>query len=53
LLLDLQKSIAFFENYQFSPACPSDNSSINPLMPELNPSTQRCLARFFTGDFAS
>jgi hypothetical protein len=26
---------------------------INPLMPELNPSTQRCLMRFFTGDFAS
>jgi hypothetical protein len=22
-------------------------------MPELNPSTQRCLTRFFTGDFAS
>jgi hypothetical protein len=26
---------------------------INPLTPELNPSAQRCLARFFTGDFAS
>jgi hypothetical protein len=25
----------------------------NPLMPELNPSTQRCLTRFLTGDFAS
>jgi hypothetical protein len=25
----------------------------NPLMPELNPSTQRCLMRFFTGDFAT
>jgi hypothetical protein len=25
----------------------------NPLKPELNPSTQRCLTRFFTGDFAS
>jgi hypothetical protein len=25
----------------------------NPLTPELNPSPQRCLARFFTGDFAS
>jgi hypothetical protein len=25
----------------------------NPLMPELNPSAQRCLTRFFTGDFAS
>jgi hypothetical protein len=23
------------------------------LTPELNPSAQRCLARFFTGDFAS
>jgi hypothetical protein len=26
---------------------------INPLTPELNPSAQRCLSRFFTGDFAS
>jgi hypothetical protein len=25
----------------------------NPLMPELNPSAQRCMTRFFTGDFAS
>jgi hypothetical protein len=27
--------------------------TINPLTPELNPSAQRCLTRFFTGDFAS
>jgi hypothetical protein len=26
---------------------------INPLTPELNPSAQRCLTIFFTGDFAS
>jgi hypothetical protein len=26
---------------------------LNLLTPELNPSTQRCLTRFFTGDFAS
>jgi hypothetical protein len=26
---------------------------INSLMPELNPSMQRCLTRLFTGDFAS
>jgi hypothetical protein len=25
----------------------------NPLTSELNPSVQRCLMRFFTGDFAS
>jgi hypothetical protein len=25
----------------------------NPLTPEINPSAQRCLARNFTGDFAS
>jgi hypothetical protein len=25
----------------------------NPLTSELNPSAQRCLTRFFTGDFAS
>jgi hypothetical protein len=29
------------------------NEGFNPLTPELNPSTQRCLTRFFTGDFAS
>jgi hypothetical protein len=27
--------------------------NINPLTPELNPSAQRYLTRFFTGDFAS
>jgi hypothetical protein len=27
--------------------------TFNPLTPELNISAQRCLARFFTGDFAS
>jgi hypothetical protein len=27
--------------------------SVNPLKPELNPSAQRCLTRFFTGDFVS
>jgi hypothetical protein len=26
---------------------------LNPLTPELNPSAQRCLTRFFTGDFTS
>jgi hypothetical protein len=26
---------------------------LNPLTPELNPSAQRCLTRFLTGDFAS
>jgi hypothetical protein len=26
---------------------------LNPLTPELNPSAQRCLTRFFTGDFVS
>jgi hypothetical protein len=28
------------------------NVGINPLTPELNLSAQRCLTRFFTGDFA-
>jgi hypothetical protein len=27
--------------------------TFNPLTPELNPSAQRCLTRFLTGDFAS
>jgi hypothetical protein len=26
-------------------------ANINPLTPELNPSAQRCLTRYFTGDF--
>jgi hypothetical protein len=26
---------------------------LNPLPPELNPSAQRCVTRYFTGDFAS
>jgi hypothetical protein len=26
---------------------------VKPLKPELNPSAQRCLTRFFTGQFAS
>jgi hypothetical protein len=29
------------------------NGNINPSTSELNPSAQRCLKRFFTGDFAS
>jgi hypothetical protein len=29
------------------------NTYLNPLTPELNPSAQRCLTRFFTGNFAS
>jgi hypothetical protein len=29
------------------------DKDINPLTPELNPSAQRWLTRFFTGDFAS
>jgi hypothetical protein len=28
-------------------------TSVNPLTPELNPSAQHCLTRFYTGDFAS
>jgi hypothetical protein len=28
-------------------------NQINPLTPELNQSAQRCLTRYFTGDFAS
>jgi hypothetical protein len=28
-------------------------TDLNPLTPELNPFAQRCLTRFFTGDFAS
>jgi hypothetical protein len=27
------------------------NSMVNPLTPELNPSAQSCLPKFFTGDF--
>jgi hypothetical protein len=31
----------------------NDHIFFNPLTPDLNPSAQRCLAIFFTGDFAS
>jgi hypothetical protein len=33
--------------------CRFENTIVisNPLTPELNPSAQRCLARFFTEDF--
>jgi hypothetical protein len=31
----------------------NETTHINPLTPELNPSAERCLTRFFTGDFAS
>jgi hypothetical protein len=34
-------------------AIPHVESAFNPLTPELNPSAQCCLARIFTGDFAS
>jgi hypothetical protein len=34
-------------------AGPASQLQINPLTPELNPFAQRCLTRFFTGDFAS
>jgi hypothetical protein len=27
--------------------------AFNPLTPELNPSAQRCLTRYFTGDFST
>jgi hypothetical protein len=38
-----------------SPAAKENMSAynFNPLTPELNPSAQRCLTRFFTGNFAS
>jgi hypothetical protein len=36
----------------FSKIC-GENSSVNPVTKELNPSAQRCLTRYFTGDFAS
>jgi hypothetical protein len=46
----LQRPWNFVGNCHVS--CATD-SYINPLTPELNPSAQRCLAIFFTGDFAS
>jgi hypothetical protein len=42
-----------YEYYGFYVISPTDNRMFNPLTPELNPSAQRCLTRFFTGDFAS
>jgi xanthine/uracil permease len=35
------------------PITETEQIHVNPLRMELNPSAQRCLTRFFTGDFAS
>jgi hypothetical protein len=37
----------------FRPSAALDIATVNPLTPELNPSAQRCLTRFFTRCFAS
>jgi hypothetical protein len=37
----------------FRKSVEKNSNSINPLKPELNRSAQRCVTRFFTGDFAS
>jgi hypothetical protein len=39
--------------YTFPSIMTVNDSIINPLTPELNPSTQHFLMRFFTGDVAS
>jgi hypothetical protein len=36
---------------QRCPVKPRSDCIINPLTPELNPLAQRCLTRYFTGDF--
>jgi hypothetical protein len=41
-----------FQNYLVSGQC-HHRPLFSPLTPESNPSAQRCLTRFFTGDFAS
>jgi hypothetical protein len=38
-------NVTYFDTYY--------NVYDNPSTPELNPSVQRCVTRFFTGDFAS
>jgi hypothetical protein len=40
-------------NYFHTTTCYFCQIQLNPLTPELNASAQRCLTRFFTGDFAS
>jgi hypothetical protein len=50
--------LATFPNQILTTKRPRSNTEVaddkrDPLMPEINPSTQRCLTRFFTGDFAS
>jgi hypothetical protein len=46
-------SVTHSDLSDLNPLTPESNPSINHLTPELDPSAQRCLARFFTGDFAS
>jgi hypothetical protein len=44
-----RRGVLYFEAWGTHPV----TVLLNPLTPELNPSAQRCLARFFTRDFAS
>jgi hypothetical protein len=45
-LSDFSKTLIFWTEFFF-------DKYFNHLTPELNPSAQRCLTRFFTGDFGS
>jgi hypothetical protein len=55
ILLLLFAFVCYLMMYQSVTRGVSDSSFVcfNPLTPELNPTTQRYLTRFFIGDFAS
>jgi hypothetical protein len=51
-----ERAVCFLISRVWIVTCYCENcrvSTVNPLTPELNPSTQRCLTRFSTGDFVS
>jgi hypothetical protein len=51
--MEPQKVGQYFIMLECEFECVMSDVDIIPLTPELNPSAQRCLTRFFTGDFAS
>jgi hypothetical protein len=52
--MDLGASLDGLEKRGISGFCRQSNRDfLNTLTPELNPSAQRCLTKFFTGDFGS
>jgi hypothetical protein len=52
LNIQLRSSMNFLPGFVWKDSLKNSVKAINPITLELNPSAQRCLTRFFTGDFA-